>query len=196
MTQPGSTPATALLTTPQGQQISGDISPTWLSETVNHVLSEYANHLVGRPGPSADGKIVLVKPSHGWERNKAQTRLALANAAVRLFRARGYNATTVDDIAEEAGCSARTFFRYFGAKEDVLFVNTGEMVEDFQRLIANPVPGLTRWDQIRDGISTTIRKIADPNSGIAEITIATWLSEPAIAKRFSQVTAELERAWS
>ncbi|WP_445183594.1 TetR family transcriptional regulator [Pseudonocardia sp. Cha107L01] len=53
--------------------------------------------------------------SSGWERNKARTRVAMATAAVRLFREQGCDATTVEDIARAASSSSSTFFRYFGA---------------------------------------------------------------------------------
>jgi AcrR family transcriptional regulator len=131
--------------------------------------------------------------THGWERNKLQTRLSLVRAAIRLFRESGYEATTVDDIASATGCSRRTFFRYFGTKEDVLLLETREMLADFRAFVAEPVPGLTRWDQIRTGTLAAIRRLAEPSSGIEELTIASWLNEPAIAKHFSAILAELER---
>jgi AcrR family transcriptional regulator len=56
------------------------------------------------------------------QRKKQRTREALARAAAELFTARGYEATTVDAIAERVDVSQRTFFRYFSGKEDAAFV--------------------------------------------------------------------------
>src|SRR5215217_8219895 len=53
-----------------------------------------------------------------WEPN-AEGRLR--EAAMELFAERGYEQTTVADIAERAGLTSRTFFRYFADKREVLF---------------------------------------------------------------------------
>src|SRR5258708_8953406 len=55
------------------------------------------------------------------ERKRARTRQALIDAAADLFERRGYDRTTIADIAAAADISTRTFFAYFAAKEDVLF---------------------------------------------------------------------------
>jgi AcrR family transcriptional regulator len=54
------------------------------------------------------------------ERKKAKTRAAIQREALRLFREQGYEATTIEQIAEAAEFSPSTFFRYFPTKEDVV----------------------------------------------------------------------------
>lgn len=52
---------------------------------------------------------------------KASARARLAEAAFALFDERGYEQTTIDDIAERAGLGRSTFFRHYRSKEDVIF---------------------------------------------------------------------------
>jgi len=53
-------------------------------------------------------------------RKKAATKRAIQDHALRLFAEKGYDATTVDEIAAAAGVSHMTFFRYFPRKEAVV----------------------------------------------------------------------------
>jgi AcrR family transcriptional regulator len=54
------------------------------------------------------------------ERKKAKTHATIQQEALRLFRERGYENTTIEQIAEAAEVSPSTFFRYFPSKEDVV----------------------------------------------------------------------------
>jgi AcrR family transcriptional regulator len=55
------------------------------------------------------------------ERKKAQTRKALADAALELFSARGYDQVSVKEVADAADVSVTTLFKYFPSKEALVF---------------------------------------------------------------------------
>jgi AcrR family transcriptional regulator len=67
-----------------------------------------------------------VSPSGLRARNRARTRGDIIEAALGLFEARGYDATTCEDIAAAADVSVRTFFRYFDTKVDVVFAGRSD----------------------------------------------------------------------
>lgn len=67
---------------------------------------------------------------------KYRTSRAIQGAAICLFLERGYDNTTIDEIAESAGVSARTFYRYFPVKEDVLEFLPSCLVDVFANTFA------------------------------------------------------------
>ncbi|SEL18321.1 TetR/AcrR family transcriptional regulator [Nonomuraea pusilla] len=60
------------------------------------------------------------------ERKKAETRRRIAETALRLFDARGYDAVTVNEIAEAAGVAKVTLFSYFPSKEAIVLDGVGD----------------------------------------------------------------------
>jgi AcrR family transcriptional regulator len=57
------------------------------------------------------------------DEHKAHTERSLRDAALKLFASQGYDTTTIEEVADKAGVSARTFFRYFPTKESVLYLH-------------------------------------------------------------------------
>jgi AcrR family transcriptional regulator len=91
------------------------------------------------------------------DRTRRAVRAELADIALTMFGERGYEKTTVDDIARAAGLTKRSFFRYFPSKEDAAFAQIdvlGEtVVAEIRARPADEPPWsclhqvLRRWDQ-------------------------------------------------
>ncbi len=69
------------------------------------------------------------------DKNRARTRRDIETAALEMFEAQGYHATTVEQITRLAGCSNATFFRHFRSKEDVLFANDDAAARELARFV-------------------------------------------------------------
>lgn len=78
-------------------------------------------------------------PPSRRQAHKERTERALQQAALKLFAEQGYDETTTDEIAEQAGVSPRTFFRYFPTKESVLFAGSYGWYQTFtEHYLAQP----------------------------------------------------------
>lgn len=92
-----------------------------------------------------------VAPTEGLrERKRRQTQQRIAEVGQRLFLTKGYDSTTLDAIAAEAGISRRTFFSYFKSKDDIIFF---WLDTDMVSLIASLLkvsPDVPPLDAVRD----------------------------------------------
>ncbi|MGC0363832.1 AcrR family transcriptional regulator [Rhodococcus sp. 27YEA15] len=79
--------------------------------------------------------MTIEEPLGRRERKKAATRQAIADAALELFLARGFDAVSIKDIADEADVSTTTIFKHFPSKEALLF----DREDDFARQLAAAV---------------------------------------------------------
>jgi len=101
------------------------------------------------------------------ERKKQATRHQLVDAAFKLFSKRGFDDVSAAEIAAAVGVSERTFFRYFAAKEDVLFPDAGEKLRHVQQLLAALPPELS----LVDGVRRALVAMSDEYEGSKEITL-------------------------
>jgi len=69
------------------------------------------------------------------ERKRAETHARLQAEGMRLFLDKGFEATTLDEVADAAGVSRRTLLNYFGSKEEIVFSTKA----GFPRMIADAV---------------------------------------------------------
>jgi AcrR family transcriptional regulator len=76
------------------------------------------------------------------EAQKEMTRRRLLATALELFQAKGYAATTVDDIAAAAGTTRVTFYAHFPSRSDLMRTLIGELNQILQRT-ASPIHGTT-----------------------------------------------------
>jgi mycofactocin system transcriptional regulator len=80
------------------------------------------------------------------------SRRALEVIALRLFAEQGFDSTTIEQIAAEAGVSKRTFFRYFGSKADVLWGEFDHEVEVIRAALSEVPAGVPMMDAIRRAV--------------------------------------------
>ena len=72
--------------------------------------------------------------------------------ALELFAERGFEATTVDDLAEAAGIGRRTFFRYFPSKNDVVYGDFDAALDGLRSALAATPASVPLLDGIRDAV--------------------------------------------
>ena len=126
------------------------------------------------------------------EDKKERTRQGLRAAAFRLFADRGFEATTVDQIAAEAGVSRTTFFRYFPTKEEVVFGRNREIGEVFRRWIAERPPDENPLEAFEGALLALARETrADRDLRREAIQIRRLLDRnPVLRKRHAEHTQE------
>lgn len=79
----------------------------------------------------------------------------LAESALDLYEERGFEGTTVAEIAERAGLTKRTFFRHFADKREVLFSGTDELERLIVEGIATTLPSAYPLDAVVAGLEAT-----------------------------------------
>jgi AcrR family transcriptional regulator len=100
------------------------------------------------------------------ERKKRETRQALVEAALDLFTEHGVDGTTIEQITDRVDVSERTFYRYFAAKEDVLFADSFDRRERFAAALADSPEGEPLLEGLRGAAHELLATlVARPDHG-------------------------------
>jgi AcrR family transcriptional regulator len=122
------------------------------------------------------------------ERKKEQTRAALAKAGLRLFAERGYDETTLAEIAEAAGVSTRTIFAYFPSKEDILFANLQTMCDSVAVAVTGRPAGVDALTALRDFIVASANQKDELDHKLGELIAA----DPTLASHQRARVSQLQ----
>jgi AcrR family transcriptional regulator len=128
----------------------------------------------------------------GWRRQGAID--GIAHTALELFMRDGFDATSVDAIAAAANCSPRTFYRYFGTKEDVMFHDLPDVLEGLgQALDGLLAEGLDEWSAVCEAVVDRIAWFDTSDQRFPAQRLQLWLSEPALRTRYTEYMNKAEQ---
>ncbi|MBI0314018.1 TetR family transcriptional regulator [Streptomyces javensis] len=126
-------------------------------------------------------------------RSGAEARRRLQQAALELYRERGFDRTTTAEIAARAGVNERTFFRHFPDKREVLFGGEADLRATLTREVAEAPDGLRPLDVLLHAF----RKagwLLEENRAFSEPRLAIIASTPTLRERELAKAASLTEA--
>jgi AcrR family transcriptional regulator len=105
-------------------------------------------------------------------RTRENVRVQIAEVAFNVFAERGFDAVTATEVAEAAGISRASFFRYFESKEDAVFVAQEEMgAKIAARLLERPA-GEDAWSALRYSLDPVIATYREsPTHALARLRL-------------------------
>jgi AcrR family transcriptional regulator len=123
------------------------------------------------------------------ERTRHAVRDEVSRLAWGLFADQGFEATTVDQIAEAAGISRRSFFRYFAGKDELLLDRISESDEELARALADRPADEPAWPALRAALEQLVS--LQERHGDRARQMVVMLREPAVRSSL----LERQRRW-
>lgn len=125
------------------------------------------------------------------ERKKIKTRQAIRTATYALIEEQGYEATTIEQIADRAEVSPSTVFRYFPAKEDIVITDEWDPVM-VEALRARPLD--ESWaDSLRHVMRTALDLSLAEEPEVTRLRTRLAVEVPAVRARMIESTAATGR---
>ncbi|MFV0128087.1 TetR/AcrR family transcriptional regulator [Streptomyces sp. HMX112] len=139
------------------------------------------------PGPAG------AQPPLGLrERKKLKTRAAIRRATYRLIAEQGYEATTVEQIAEAAEVSPSTVFRYFPAKEDIVL--TDEYAPLMEAALRARPAGEEPLESLRRIVTGAVSAVLDSDPELMRQRTRLMVEVPAVRARMTETMAETSQS--
>jgi AcrR family transcriptional regulator len=127
------------------------------------------------------------------DRRKRRTAEAVVAAALELFAERGFERTTIDQIAAAADISRRTFFRYFADKEELFFAEDERLLSVIDETLDSAPDGEPVLDLARRATrALAAHSVADPERRLARERLIA--ATPALQARRLAKTLRWEQA--
>ncbi|MFG1695895.1 TetR/AcrR family transcriptional regulator [Nonomuraea sp. NPDC049309] len=117
------------------------------------------------------------------ERKKEQTRQRIAETALRLFAERGYDAVTVNEIAEAAGVAKVTLFSYFPGKESLVL---DQIKDDYAAVVRNRPEGVPPLAALREHCRGIARRSAQAPVETLLTRVQVIATSPALMSKVHQ----------
>ena len=129
------------------------------------------------------------------ERTRRAVRKEIANAANSLFAECGYDATTIDAVAEKAGLSQRSIFRYFASKEELVLGKFEFMAEEMLAILQSAPEGEPVWQTLQR-MFTPLARHADmlDRRRVAEPMQRIIFETPALFSAYLEKMQHLQQA--
>lgn len=127
------------------------------------------------------------------ERKRDRTKAAILDAAIDLFNARGYDETTIADIAAAAGIAPRTFFSYFASKDELVFDGADSQIAASYAAIAERRPGDSITEVLLRGLTGVIDSGHDYLDKHSELRFRLIQTVPAVRGRALQIQVDAQR---
>ena len=135
------------------------------------------------------------------DEKKAVTRQKLLDAATRVFARRGFVATSLDEIAEEAGLTKGAVYSQFGSKDDLVVALFEERIDKHMLGIASAVDGTLEIEAQAEAAGRMLEKIEDEERDLFLLESEFFLHairnpsfHPAHRRRTERLRAEMVKA--
>ncbi|WP_448319341.1 TetR/AcrR family transcriptional regulator [Streptomyces sp. CO7] len=140
----------------------------------------------------------MTDPTGLRARKKARTRDAIAEAAISLFLAHGFDKVSVNDIAAAAEVSKPTLFRYFPTKEDLVLHRFADHQGEAARVVRDRGPGVPPVTALHRHFRAGLDRY-EPVTGLNDHPVVVEFhrlvfTTPSLAGRLTQYTQEDEQA--